>query len=51
MRRLKFRCEDCGEMRINMREGYKMWCRKYECVIGEARYRCEKCVVNCGYEG
>jgi hypothetical protein len=48
MRRLKFRCEDCGEMVI---KDWRMWCRKYECVIGEAKYRCEKCVVNCGYEG
>ena len=30
---------------------WRMWCRKYECVIGEAKYKCEKCVVNCGYEG
>lgn len=48
MRRLKFGCEDCGEMVI---KDWRMWCRKYECVIGETKYRCEKCVVNCGYEG
>lgn len=51
MRRLMFKCEGCGEMEINVREGWKMWCRKYGCAIGEAKYRCEKCVVNCGYEG
>ena len=51
MRRLKFRCEDCGEMRINVGEGCKMWCRKFDEEIGVAKYRCEKCVINCGYEG
>ena len=47
MRRLKFRCEDCGEMEINWRCGYKMWCGKFNVAISEAKYRCEKCVVNC----
>ena len=43
--------EDCGEMEINWRCGYKMWCGKFNVAISEAKYRCEKCVVNCGYEG
>lgn len=34
-----------------MRDGYKMWCGKFDEEIGVAKYRCEKCVVNCGYEG
>ena len=24
---------------------------KFNVAISEAKYRCEKCVVNCGYEG
>ena len=48
MRRLKFGCEDCGEMVI---KDWRMWCGKYGKIVGEAKYECEKCSVNCGYEG
>lgn len=48
MRRLKFRCEDCGEMVI---KDWRMWCEKYGCRIDEAKWQCDRCVNNCGIEG
>ncbi len=48
MRRLKFGCEDCGEMVI---KDWRMWCEKYGCRIDEAKWQCDRCVNNCGIEG
>ena len=51
MRRMKFGCENCKEMEINGREGWGMWCGKFDEAIDGAKYKCKECIVNCGYEG